>query len=84
MKKAVAIWLGLAAAIGQLPANAQDVIGSAEQDAAFLPVAAETDGSPYDFCKRDAFTYGVMGHYRRLYILSCLDTDMTSAIETRD
>jgi hypothetical protein len=85
MKTTVAI-LSLGIAAGNLlpSAHAQVSIGETEQSPAYVRVATEVEGKPYDVCRKDAFDYGVMGHYRRLYILSCLDTDVTSTNRNRD
>lgn len=39
---------------------------------------ADADVRTYDWCKKDAFEFGVMGTYRRLYVLSCLGADVTA------
>jgi hypothetical protein len=34
----------------------------------------------YDSCKKDAYEFGAIGIYRRMFVLSCLGNDVTSAI----
>ena len=64
-------------------------IASAEDDSgagrAQPPGYALSDGEmrEYESCKADAYRYGVMGRFRRLYILSCLDTDVTSGLRSQ-
>ena len=50
-----------------------------------LHAIAVNEAAPreYNACKADAYRYGVMGTYRRLFILSCLDTDTTSEVRPR-
>lgn len=48
------------------------------------PGSAARDAVLYDRCKKDAFDFGAMGAYRRLYVLSCLNSDVTSAIPVRN
>jgi hypothetical protein len=59
---------------------AQDGRQNEDRDASEWSDLLAHDISQYNSCKKDAFDFGAIGTYRRLYVLSCLNRDVTSAI----
>ena len=62
-----------------MAAFAQESVQSAEQDD--WGDLLSRDMTPYNWCKKEAFDYGAIGSYRHLFVLACLNRDVTAAID---
>jgi hypothetical protein len=79
LKPAVALFVFCLAGV-PAPGWAQDGLPNEDRTASEWSELLAHDISQYNWCKKDAFDFGAIGTYRHLYVLSCLNRDVTSAI----